>query len=79
MVADFFYFYKFVFFRHHGDHEMVRYVQYKMRAVSPLGQTSLLFAPSRVRAREASPNQPRRCSKGLGASIQVELILKLRF
>ena len=28
--------------------------------VSPLGQTALLFAPSGVRAREASPNQPRR-------------------
>ena len=49
------------------------------RAVSLLGQTALLFAPSGVWAREESPNQPRRGSKGLGASIQVELILMLRF
>lgn len=34
------------------------------RAVSPLGQTALLFAPSGVRAREASPNQPRRGCSG---------------
>ena len=31
MIADFFYFYKFVFFRHHGDHEIDWYENHKMR------------------------------------------------
>ena len=34
------------------------------RAVSPLGQTALLFAPSGVRAREGSPNNPGRLRFG---------------